>query len=230
MSSEALAWAFKQNVKPSAVKFTLVAMSECANYKTGDIHPSIEHLVEITGQDRKTIIANIAKLEELGLLVDTGERSGRTRQIKVYRLSMQTVPNTEQSQMRNSSVSPSKQSQKRDTEPSKEPSTSEAKASSVSRVRKANGDFVLPSHIPGEQWAAYVEMRAKIRKPMTAYAMRLAVKELDALAADGWPPGAVLDQSTMNDWQGLFPLKVKPARDQSSADTLIERIRKSKAA
>lgn len=88
MSSEALAWAFKVNVKPSALKFTLVALCECANYKTGHIYPSIAHLEEITGQDRKTLIANIAKLELLGLIVDTGERAGKTGQIKVYRATM----------------------------------------------------------------------------------------------------------------------------------------------
>ena len=123
MSSEALAWAFRVSVKPSALKFTLVALCECANFKTGHIYPSIAHLEEITGQDRKTVIANIAKLEQLGLIVDTGERAGRTGQIKVYRATSETVPKTEQFQKRNSTVSPPKQSQKRDTEPSMEPST-----------------------------------------------------------------------------------------------------------
>jgi len=123
MSSEALAWAFKQDVKPSAVKFTLIALCECANYKTGHIFPSIKHLAEITGQNRKTIIANIQKLEDAGLLVDTEQRAGTTKQIKVYRATTETVPNTEQSQIRNSSVSDVKQSQKRDTEPSREPSS-----------------------------------------------------------------------------------------------------------
>ncbi|GGJ39636.1 hypothetical protein CDQ92_13235 [Sphingopyxis bauzanensis] len=92
MSSEALAWAFKVNVKPSAVKFTLIALCECANYKTGKIFPSIEHLSEITGQDRKTIIANVAKLEAMGLIRDTGERGGRTKQIKVYEAAVGSGP------------------------------------------------------------------------------------------------------------------------------------------
>lgn len=84
MSSEALAWAFKQDVKPSGAKFTLVALCECANYKTGRITPSIAHLVEITGQNRKSIIAHLAQLEAQGFIRDTGERTGLTKQIKVY--------------------------------------------------------------------------------------------------------------------------------------------------
>ena len=88
MSSEALAWAFKQECKSSSAKFTLVALCECANYKTGRIYPSVAHIAEITGQNRKTIIANIAELERLGFVSDTGERMGATRQIKVYQASL----------------------------------------------------------------------------------------------------------------------------------------------
>ena len=123
MSSEAVAWAFKQNIKPSSLKFTLVAMAECANYKTGHIFASIAHLSEITGQDRKTIIANTAELETRGYIADTGDRTGKTNQVKVYRTAIGTVPETEQFQKRNSTGNGRKQSQKRDTEPSLEPST-----------------------------------------------------------------------------------------------------------
>jgi len=120
MSSEALAWAVKASVKPSSVKFTLVALCECANYRTGKIFPSIEYICQITGQDRKTVISNIGKLASDGWITETGERVGKTGQIKVYVANIGTVPNVEQSQERNSSESPSKESQKRDTEPSME--------------------------------------------------------------------------------------------------------------
>lgn len=134
MSSEALAWAFKSTVKPSSVKFTLVALCECANYRTGKIFPSIEHLCEITGQDRKTVIANVGKLVAEGWIHETGERVGKTGQIKVYLANIGTVPNSEQSQKRNSSEFPVKESQKWDTEPSREPS------------RHRNTKRALPDH------------------------------------------------------------------------------------
>jgi hypothetical protein len=122
MSSEALAWAFKSDVKPSSVKFTLVALCECANYQTGKIFPSIRHLCQITGQDRKTVISNIGKLVSEGWIDETGERVGKTGQIKVYQANIGTVPKVEQSQERNGSAFSLKESQKRDTEPSREPS------------------------------------------------------------------------------------------------------------
>ena len=130
MSSEAVGWAFKQICPSSSIKFTLVALCECANYKTGRIFPSIAHIEEITGQNRKTIISNIAELERLGFISDTGERAGTTKQIKVYEAMLGMVPNMERSQKRNSTENVSKQSQKRDTEPSITFLPSETKVSS----------------------------------------------------------------------------------------------------
>lgn len=138
MSSEALAWAFKQDVKPSSVKFVLVALCECAHYQTGLIHPSVEHICEITGLNRKTAIAAVAELERQGLLSDTGDRVGRTRQIKVYRAEIGTVPKSERFQKRNSSTFTRKESQKRDTEPSKEPSNLDT-SNEVSSLSEKSG-------------------------------------------------------------------------------------------
>lgn len=67
--------------------------------------------------------------------------------------------------------------------------------------------FVLPDWIQKEIWNGYVEMRTRIRKPMTDRAKELAVKELSKLKAKGHDPGDVLNQSILNSWQGLFELK-----------------------
>lgn len=65
----------------------------------------------------------------------------------------------------------------------------------------------LPDWIPEDAWNSYVEMRKKVRKPMTGKAVDLAVAELEKLREQGSDPRAVLDQSVLNSWQGLFPLK-----------------------
>ena len=67
----------------------------------------------------------------------------------------------------------------------------------------------LPDWIPAEAWAGYVEMRKKIKKPMTDRAVTLAINTLDKLRAEGNDPGAVLDQSTLNAWQGVFAVRVE---------------------
>ena len=54
----------------------------------------------------------------------------------------------------------------------------------------------------------YVEMRKAIKKPMTLSAQEIAIKKLHALSdSDESKMIAILEQSVMNSWQGLFPLK-----------------------
>ncbi len=50
-------------------------------------------------------------------------------------------------------------------------------------------------------------MRRHIKKALTARAMELVIHRLGQFKAKGHDPNAVLDQSTLNNWQGLYPLK-----------------------
>ena len=194
MSSEALSWAFKSDVKPSSVKFTLVALCECANYQTGKIFPSVKHLCQITGQDRKTVISNIGKLVSEGWLCETGERVGRTGQIKVYQATIGTVPKTEQSQERNGSAFPVKESQKRDTEPSMEPSR---------HIDIAE----MPDWMPIDAWQGWVDMRKQRKRPLTDRATNRAINKLDAIRAKGHDIAELLDRSTINGWLDIYEPK-----------------------
>lgn len=65
----------------------------------------------------------------------------------------------------------------------------------------------LPDWLPVPQWEAYLEMRQRIRKPATPYAQKMAIAKLSELRDQGNHPAAVLGQSIMNSWQGIFPLK-----------------------
>jgi hypothetical protein len=68
----------------------------------------------------------------------------------------------------------------------------------------------LPNWIPADAWAGYVEMRVSIKKPLkTERAINLAINTLERLQTEGNDPGAVLDQSTLNGWQGLFAVRVE---------------------
>jgi hypothetical protein len=70
----------------------------------------------------------------------------------------------------------------------------------------------LPPWVPLESWNGYKEMRKRNRKAMTPRAERMVLGKLEELRQQGNSPAAVLDQSTMNGWQGLFPLKDKVSR------------------
>ena len=62
-------------------------------------------------------------------------------------------------------------------------------------------------------WKDFIEMRVKIRKPMTVRAGELLIMDLNKLSNDENIQIAILNQSIMNSWQGVFPLKDKLSRD-----------------
>lgn len=80
-------------------------------------------------------------------------------------------------------------------------------ARGVKRNAKKREKEGWPDWLPLTQWEAFVEMRQRIRKPMSARAKELVIAKLDRLRSAGCDPGAVLDQSTMNSWQGVFEVR-----------------------
>ena len=68
-------------------------------------------------------------------------------------------------------------------------------------------DFVLPDWIDSETWDAFEEMRRKIKRPLTDRARQLTLGKLSELRAQGHASKAVLEQSILNSWQGVFPLR-----------------------
>ena len=76
---------------------------------------------------------------------------------------------------------------------------------SKGKERKRNN--IVPSEI-SDAFSAFVEMRKKIKKPLTDYAIELSIKKLERLAPGNYPTQiAILNQSIEHCWQGLFPLK-----------------------
>jgi hypothetical protein len=85
MSIEAMSWVLKLDISRSSEKFIMVCMANYADER-GVCFPSIATLARDTSQDRKTIIANLKRLSETGLLRDTGHRVGPTKSVPVYQL------------------------------------------------------------------------------------------------------------------------------------------------
>ena len=53
----------------------------------------------------------------------------------------------------------------------------------------------------------FAKFRKQIKKPMTERAKQLAISKLQKMTDDVEEQIAIIDQSIMNGWQGLFPLK-----------------------
>ena len=94
-----------------------------------------------------------------------------------------------------------------------EPSRTVSKTPPVSPREKKSArkpkppEVQLPGWVDAETWSAFVDMRKKIRKPMTDHAKQLALNKLAKLREAGQDANEVLRQSIMNSYQGLFPVK-----------------------
>ena len=74
------------------------------------------------------------------------------------------------------------------------------------RKRAAVMEVALPEWLDPQAWQQFVEFR-KRKAPLTARAAELAIAELGKLRDQGHDPVAVINQSILNGWRGLFALK-----------------------
>lgn len=198
MSWGALAWAAKRKVDRAADKLILLALAERHNEEADVAYPSVAWLCEFSSLDRKTVIASLSRLEASGLISDSGERFGKTNQVKAYRLHIETVPKPEQSQKRNSSGFSSKESQKRDTEPSREPKRIEAIAST-------SRPWALPIGVSLQVWQDFLTNRKRKRLPNTETAWKSFQDDLARVGAEtGIPPPKLIERCTAKGWGGIY--------------------------
>lgn len=69
-----------------------------------------------------------------------------------------------------------------------------------------------------EALRGFVQMRCAMRKKPTNRAMELLFQKLDSLAEDTETKIAILNQSILNGWQGVFPLKGEESRKSEKKD------------
>lgn len=88
---------------------------------------------------------------------------------------------------------------------------------------KAAEPQYYPDKLLNQAFLDFIEMRKKIRKPMTDRAVTLAMNKLKELSSasggmDNDTAIRILEQSTLNCWQGLFPLKEGAKRSNGESD------------
>lgn len=196
MSWETQAWAGRQRPGRPADKLVLLALASCAD-ANHLAHPSVGWLADFGDLDRKTVNTALRRLEEAGLIGWTGERCGRTAQVKIYRLEVlavkaesaaatpaparldsdpdsaaQTGPKTEHYQKRNCSVFSGKQAQKRATEPFLEPippsPSNDGETPAAILKGSQGGDPARPHRLPDDWQVPPVEALPPLARQLVA--------------------------------------------------------------
>jgi len=76
----------------------------------------------------------------------------------------------------------------------------------------------LPNFLDKKTWDDFVEMRTKIKKPLTRRAITDLWAKLGKLQVAGDEPNEVLAQSILNCWQDVFPIKRDTKNPKRGAD------------
>ncbi|HET7154973.1 MAG TPA: helix-turn-helix domain-containing protein [Hyphomicrobiaceae bacterium] len=219
MSFDALSWAAKQRPGNLAAKMVLLALANYAN-EAGEAYPSTAAIAEFGDMNHKTATVALDRLEALGLIADTGDRRGKSGQIKVYCLNLQSIPKTEPSQNREPPVFSNKGPQKRVTDTIREPVLQKTSSSSDSARPAKPNDFPKPDWADPQVWADFLKNR-KIKKcNNTATAYKSFLDDIDRLTDAEWPPGRLLQFATAKGWAGIYDPRNQDARHGSGPRTV----------
>lgn len=98
---------------------------------------------------------------------------------------------------------------------------------SIKKASKVTFDDLISSYTSNSELhnsiIEFIKMRKLIKKPMTDKALNLLFSSLDKLAKTDSDKKAILEQSILNCWQGVFPLKTdKPKTKKTYSEEQLK--------
>lgn len=232
MSAEATFWAWKQRGLSSTEKLVLLCLGDCHNAGTGRCDPSDKYIAEQTGLNVKTVPACRKTLIEKGL-ISCKTRAGKSPETTLNTTQYWDTPKT--------GIPKNGIPQKRVTGIPKNgvtPSPKTGNEPTKNLKRNLKDKTVFPEWLNLDVWDEYENMRGKLKSPMTEYARKLAIGNLQKFKDQGHDPHEILNASIQNSWKGLFAPKVngnetrKPASNTklSAAERTRQAISERRAA
>ena len=92
---------------------------------------------------------------------------------------------------------------------------------SIGKNKEKKKHYFLDSYSKNEELISslkdFIEMRKKIKAPMTERAVNLMLSKLSSIANDDTEKIKIINQSIMNSWKGIFPIKEEKRHDRFSA-------------
>ena len=186
--------------------------SFCGN--SSECYPSIDTITKELGITKDTFYKHINVLVAVGVVEKKQEihngRFGRT----IYKL-------THEIEILDSSFPKKSVSENSESNNNITNNNNINNKSNNTSPKKSAKSYFPDNESLNQAFTDYVEMRKQIKKPMTDRAVELAIKKLTELAAvpfsdsmDNNLAVQILNQSILNSWQGLFPVKEDKANYQ----------------
>ena len=204
MSVDATRWAWSISSVSATQKIVLLTLADRAD-ENHRAWPSIARLEMDTCLDRKTVMRAIDDLEKIGFLI-TERGNGSGNKYWLTGVSDRHETSTKIGTSTKTGTGP-----KNGTAPVPKlgplPVPKLGHESKREPTKNLTSGFVIPDWINQDAWLGFVASRKKLKKPLTDHAIGLLVVKLERFRANGYDPNAILDNSTMNGWQGVFEPK-----------------------
>ena len=193
-----------ENLKANA-KILLLVLISYENETEGYSYPSQTRLLKETGLSKTTLLKCLNELEENKYITRVREKGENNK----YYISSSAKIDTDTS-VKNSTTT----SIKNDTTTSTKNSTlKELNKNKKEKKEKSNIDKIIEAYTDNnllvEALKDFMKMRKAIKRPLTDRAIKGILNKLDNYASDDLEKIEVLENSIVNCWQGIFPIKEK---------------------
>jgi hypothetical protein len=190
MSLKHIVYAFETKLDNPIRKLVLVKLADNAN-EDGVCWPSINTIAKHCECGRRTVIRHIQWLEENGFLSVKRKRSDKNKnEVNVYELHEQTMRANTLQEQGSATVAP--------------PSATVTPPPSATVAPKSTN---IESPIEPSIWQDFLDMRKSIKKPLLNGAISRMDKKLTKMHNQGHDINKCLEQSIINSWQDVYPLK-----------------------
>lgn len=165
--------------------------NELVEVKTGSFITSELKLMERWGWSKTKVRAFLTMLEQDGMIVKKTDRKKTTIFVEKYSV-FQDIETTER---------PQKNHKKTTKKPQKDTNNNDNNDNNVNKIIY-DADPLLNQAI-----IEFVAFRKSIKKPMSDHAVKLMISKLNKMTSDINEQIEIINQSILNGWQGIFPLK-----------------------
>lgn len=165
--------------------------NELLEVKTGSFVTSELKLMDRWGWSKAKVRAFLTMLEQDGMIIKKTDRKKTTIFIEKYSV-FQDIETTER---------PRKNHKKTTKEPQKDTNNND------NNVNNDNKIIYIDDSALNQAIIEFVAHRKSIKKPMSDHAVKLMISKLKKMTSNVDEQVEIINQSIVNGWQGIFPLK-----------------------
>ena len=179
-------------------KILLLVLISYENELEGYSYPSQTRLIKETGLSKKTLLKCLNELEEKGYIKRVKEKGENNK----YYISSSIKIDTTTSSKNDTTTSSKNTTLKELNKNKKEKKENKTDLDKLIEAYTENGLLV-------EALKDFIKMRKAIKKPLTDRGMKGILSKLNNYANDDLEKVEVLENSIVNCWQGIFPIREK---------------------